>query len=176
MEIVKSVFFFYYCFILPCVWLGKKIIWGVIRDTEKQKTKATKAVLEKAKRKGNLGKYNFDVTEQVKELYKEPEDKKKSKKNKEKTKKNKAREEESSSKGSKESSTKFQGKNSDAGKSEQSRKSNIMDNKSAGITSGSDSEDSVDDDSYYSFTDTDNLEAHDNSGKELEEDLVSEQW
>lgn len=168
-EILKSVLFFYYCCILPCVWLGKKVIWGVVRDTEKQKAKATKAVLEKARKKGNLGKYDFDVTEQVKELYREPEDDKKSKKNKEKTKKNKGtsnKEEESSYSHAKEGKV-------EASNAEKSRKFDERDNKSAGIArSGSDSEDSIDDDSYTSLTDTEDSELHDDSGKE---DLVNEQ-
>ncbi|XP_019855024.1 PREDICTED: protein HAPLESS 2-A-like [Amphimedon queenslandica] len=160
-EILKSVFFFYYCCILPCVWLGKKVIWGVFRDTEKQKAKATKAVLEKARKKGNLGKYDFDITEQVKELYREPEDDKKSKKNKEKTKKNKRT---SNTKEGKE-------EESDA---EKFGKFDKRDNKSAGIVrSGSDSKGSINEDSYHSITDTDeDMEPYDNSGKE---DLVSEQ-
>lgn len=63
MEILKAVFFFYYCLILPCVWLGKKVVWGVFKDTQKQKEKATESVLKKAHRKGKLGKYHFDAAE-----------------------------------------------------------------------------------------------------------------
>lgn len=84
MEIIKSVFFFYYCLILPCTWLGRKVIWGVFKDTKKQKMKARKAVLQKAHKKGKIGKYHFDTEEQLKELAKEPEPDKKSKKRKEK--------------------------------------------------------------------------------------------
>ena len=61
---IKAIFFFYYCFILPFIWLGKKIVWTFCRDTENQKKKAEKAVLRKAQRKGKLHKYQFDAAEE----------------------------------------------------------------------------------------------------------------
>lgn len=72
MEIIKAVFFFYYCIILPCVWIGRKCVWSIIRDTAKQKAKAKQTVLKKAYKKGKISKYHFDaVEEQLAEIEKE---------------------------------------------------------------------------------------------------------
>ena len=57
--ILKALCFFYYCFFLPFIWLGKKIWWGVFKDTAAKKEAARKAVLNQAKKKGKLEKYGI---------------------------------------------------------------------------------------------------------------------
>ena len=47
----------------PCVWLGKKVIWGIFKDTAAQKKKAVDDVLKKAKKKGKLSKYGITENE-----------------------------------------------------------------------------------------------------------------
>ena len=64
--------FFYYCFFLPFIWLGKKIWWGVFKDTAAKKEAAEKAVLNQAKKKGKLEKYGIiDIAAELKNIEKE---------------------------------------------------------------------------------------------------------
>lgn len=52
MNVIKALCFFYYLLILPCIWLGKKIWWGLFADTAGKKKSAEAAVLKAAKKKG----------------------------------------------------------------------------------------------------------------------------
>ncbi len=67
-EVLKTIFFFYYCLLFPCIWLGKKVIWGVFKDTAAQKQKAVKSVLKRAKRKGKQAKYGIIENEEDSKL------------------------------------------------------------------------------------------------------------
>ena len=75
-HIVKAVFFFYYCFFLPFIYIGKKIYWGVFKDTAEKKVKAEKAVLKKARKKGKLEEYGVvDIAADLKKFEEETEGK-----------------------------------------------------------------------------------------------------
>ena len=52
LNVIKALCFFYYLLILPCIWLGKKIWWGMFADTVGKKKSAEAAVLKAAKKKG----------------------------------------------------------------------------------------------------------------------------
>ena len=54
--ILRSVLFFFYCWFLPCILLGKKTV-GRFSDTEKVKEKAKRQVVRKALAKGKGYKY-----------------------------------------------------------------------------------------------------------------------
>ena len=54
--ILRSVLFFFYCWFLPCILLGKKTV-GRFSDTEKVKEKAKRQVVKKALAKGKGYKY-----------------------------------------------------------------------------------------------------------------------
>ena len=70
--ILKALCFFYYCFFLPFIWLGKKIWWGVFKDTAAKKEAAKKAVLNQAKKKRKLEKYGIiDIAAELKNIEKE---------------------------------------------------------------------------------------------------------
>lgn len=58
----------------PCVWVGKKVVWGILRDTQAQKKKAIDSVLRSAKKKGKLGKYDASVQSEEDDLKKENKD------------------------------------------------------------------------------------------------------
>ena len=68
-------FFFYYCCLLPFIWLGKKFYWSVLKDTANKKEKAEQAVLKRARRKGKLEKYGVvDLAAEMRNLDQEPEE------------------------------------------------------------------------------------------------------
>ena len=70
--ILKALCFFYFCFFLPFIWLGKKIWWGVFKDTAAKKEAAKKAVLNQAKKKRKLEKYGIiDIAAELKNIEKE---------------------------------------------------------------------------------------------------------
>ena len=52
MAMIKALCFFYYLLILPFIWLGRKVWWGVFKDTVEKKKKAERAVLKAARKKG----------------------------------------------------------------------------------------------------------------------------
>lgn len=52
MNIIKALCFFYYLLILPFIWLGKKIWWGLFADTATKKKSAEKAVIKAARKRG----------------------------------------------------------------------------------------------------------------------------
>ena len=54
--ILRSVLFFFYCWFLPCILVGKKTV-GRFSDTEKVKEKAKRQVVRKALAKGKGYKY-----------------------------------------------------------------------------------------------------------------------
>ena len=54
--ILRSVLFFFYCWFLPCILLGKKTV-GKFSDTEKVKEKTKRQVVRKALAKGKGYKY-----------------------------------------------------------------------------------------------------------------------
>ncbi len=70
--ILKALCFFYYCFFLPFIWLGKKIWWCVFKDSAPKKEAAEKAVLNRAKKKGKLEKYGIiDLAAELKNIEEE---------------------------------------------------------------------------------------------------------
>ena len=78
-HVIKSVCFFYYCLLLPLIWLGKKIYWGVFKDTADKKQRAEQVVLHAARKKGNLEKYGVvDLATELKTFEEEVEVKSKS--------------------------------------------------------------------------------------------------
>lgn len=73
-HIIKAACFFYYCLLLPFIFLGKKIYWSVFRDTADKKEQAEKAVLAAAGKKGNLEKYGVvDLAAELKKFEEETE-------------------------------------------------------------------------------------------------------
>ena len=73
-HVVRSVCFFYYCCFLPFIWIGKKVVWGVFKDTEKKKQQAERGVLLGAKKKGKLEKYGVvDLAAELKKFEDEVE-------------------------------------------------------------------------------------------------------
>lgn len=52
LNVIKALCFFYYLLILPFIWLGKKIWWGLCIDTASKKKSAETAVLKAARKKG----------------------------------------------------------------------------------------------------------------------------
>lgn len=51
MNVIKALCFFYYLLILPFIWLGKKIWWGLFADTVDKKKAAESAAVKAAHRK-----------------------------------------------------------------------------------------------------------------------------
>ena len=70
--ILRALCFYYYCFILPFIWLGKKIWWGVFKDTAAKKEAAEKVVINAANKKGKMEKYGIvDIEAELKNIEKE---------------------------------------------------------------------------------------------------------
>ena len=58
-NIIKAVFFFYYCCFVPFIWLGKKVVWK-FRDTAEVKEKYEKKIMKRAAKKGKQNLYMFE--------------------------------------------------------------------------------------------------------------------
>ena len=66
---VKAACFFYFCCLLPFIWIGRRVVWRVFKDTAEKKAKAEQEVLLRAKKKGNLEKYGvIDLATELKKF------------------------------------------------------------------------------------------------------------